>query len=64
MELKQPGVHILIDETLDADISNYFSFSGYPGHALIDKTGQYKPGAIESMSQIQNRDALATLIGN
>lgn len=63
-EIKQPGVHFLINEDLDADISNYFSFSGYPGHAFIDKTGTYKPGAITWMSDIENRDALARLVNN
>lgn len=62
VELKQPGVHFLIDETLDAELSSYFSFNGYPGYALIDKAGQYKPGAIQWMSQIQDKDALAALI--
>ncbi|PSL46284.1 thiol-disulfide isomerase/thioredoxin [Chitinophaga niastensis] len=58
MELKQPGIHFLIDETLDAELAHYFSFSGYPGHAFIDKTGIYRPGA----SDIENREALVTLI--
>jgi thiol-disulfide isomerase/thioredoxin len=61
-ELQQPGIHFLIDATLDADLSSYFSFSGYPGHALIDKSGHYKPGAIQWMSQIENKEALAALI--
>jgi len=64
VELQQPGIHFLIDKALDADLSNYFSFSGYPGHALIDKDGNYKPGAIQWMSQIENKEALAALIGN
>jgi thiol-disulfide isomerase/thioredoxin len=62
IELKQPGVHFLIDEKLDADLTRYFAFTGYPGYALIDKAGQYKPGAIQWMSQIENKDALAALI--
>jgi thiol-disulfide isomerase/thioredoxin len=61
-ELKQPGMHFLIDETLDAELSHYFSFSGYPGYALIDKVGKYKPGAIKWISDIKSRDALAALI--
>ncbi len=64
IELKQPGVHMLIDAAMDAELSGYFAFNGYPGYALIDKSGQYKPGAIQWMSQIQNKDALAALIGN
>lgn len=63
-EIKQPGVHFLISEDLDADISNYFSFSGYPGYAFIDKTGKYKPGAIKWMAAIANSDALASLVNN
>jgi thiol-disulfide isomerase/thioredoxin len=62
IELKQPGVHFLIDEALDAELSSYFSFSGYPGHAFISKAGQYKPGATSGISQIGNKDALAALI--
>ncbi len=61
-ELKQPGFHFLIDEKLDAEVSGYFSFNGYPGYALIDKGGNYRPGAIQWMSTIENRDALAALI--
>lgn len=63
-ELKQPGVHFLIDEGLDNALSNYFSFSGYPGHAFIDKTGKYKPGAFKWFAEIQDTKALATLVNN
>ena len=62
VEIKQPGIHFLINEELDADISKYFSFSGYPGYAFIDKTGTYKPGAFKWMSEIENRESLLTLI--
>jgi thiol-disulfide isomerase/thioredoxin len=62
MELKQPGLHFLIDETLDAEISSYFSFSGYPGYAFIDKKGNYKPSALKDISKIANSDALSALI--
>lgn len=62
LELKQPGIHFLIDETLDAELANYFSFSGYPGHAFIDKAGNYRPGAVKWMSDIENREMLNTLI--
>jgi hypothetical protein len=55
-------MHFLIDEAMDAEISRYFSFGGYPGYALIDKTGVYKPGAIRWMSEIGDRSALEELI--
>ena len=61
-ELKQPGIHILIDESLDAELSAYFSFSGYPGYALIDQAGKYRPGAITQMSMIEDKDAMGALI--
>lgn len=61
-ELEQPGVHFLINEIQDADLSKYFSFNGYPGYAFIDKTGSYKPGAINRVSEIGNRETLVALI--
>lgn len=63
-ELKQPGVHFLIDEKMDSDFSNYFSFSGYPGYAYIDKKGNYKPGAFERISEIKDKEDLTTLLNN
>ncbi|MDF2192674.1 TlpA disulfide reductase family protein [Paraflavitalea sp. CAU 1676] len=61
-ELNLPGVHFFIDEALDADLSQFFSFSGYPGYAFIDRKGVYKPGAIKRVSQIPDRAALAALV--
>ncbi len=61
-DLEQPGVHILIDEALDKDLSAYFSFTGYPGYALIDRTGNYRRGAITYISMIRDKDALQTLL--
>ncbi len=51
-ELQQPGIHFFIDEQLDHELSQLFSFSGYPGYAFIGKDGQYKPDAIQWMSQM------------
>lgn len=61
-ELELPGIHFFIDPALDAELSQYFSFSGYPGYALIDKKGKYKPGAFKWISEVQDRAALAALI--
>ncbi len=58
-ELQQPGIHFFIDELLDTEIRNLFSFSGYPGYALIDKDG--KPGAIERPSSM-DRQRISQLI--
>lgn len=61
-ELKLPGIHFFIDEKLDAELSKYFSFSGYPGYAFIDRNGVYKAGAIKWISDIKDRAALAALV--
>lgn len=36
--------------------------TGYPGHAFIDKKGQYRPGVINGIRDISDRNALTTLI--
>lgn len=59
-ELEQPGIHYYIDQALDNEISTYFSFSGYPGYAFIDKKGKYQPGAISWMSEL-SKERLAEL---
>jgi thiol-disulfide isomerase/thioredoxin len=61
-DLKLPGVHFFIDEALDAAVGQYFSFSGYPGYALIDRQGVYKPGAITWISAIRDKQELAALL--
>ncbi len=61
-ELKLPGIHFFIDETLDTEVGQYFSFSGYPGYAFIDRKGVYKPGVITWMSAIKDKNALADLL--
>ena len=61
-ELQLPGIHIFIDEALDAKLGQLFSFSGYPGYAFIDQKGVYKPGAITWLSAIKGKDDLAALL--
>jgi thiol-disulfide isomerase/thioredoxin len=58
-ELKQPGIHYYIDRALDNEISTYFSFSGYPGYAFIDRQGKYQPGAITWMSDLSKEQLTA-----
>lgn len=61
-ELKLPGLHFFIDENLDTEVGQYFSFRGYPGYAFIDRKGVYKPGAISWLSAIKGKDDLAALL--
>lgn len=60
--LQQPGIHIFIDEKLDAELSAYFSFAGYPGYAFIGRDGKYRPGAITRITEISDRKALESLL--
>jgi thiol-disulfide isomerase/thioredoxin len=61
-ELKLPGIHFFVDEALDANLSQYFSFSGYPGYAFINQNGVYKPGAITWLKDIKDKNDLAALL--
>jgi hypothetical protein len=63
MEIKQPGIHFLIDKNLDMGLTNFLSLGGYPGYALMDKQGFYRRGAIGQMENIKNCDAFVGLIG-
>jgi thiol-disulfide isomerase/thioredoxin len=50
-ELKQPGIHIYIDEKLDTDLSRMLNFGGYPSYGFIDIKGKYqkaeRPSALD-----------------
>lgn len=60
-ELKIPGTHIFVDDTIETDLMNLFSFVGFPNYALIDAQGKYKPGAITRPS-LTDKLKLAELI--
>lgn len=58
-ELKQPGIHFFIDESLDNEISRLFSFGGYPGYVLIN--GEGKPMSSERPSSL-SREKISALL--
>lgn len=60
-QLKQPGIHFFVDQTLEIELMNRFAFHGYPSYMLFNKNGQYKPGAITWMAHA-NKDQLIELI--
>ena len=60
-EIKQPGQHYFIDVTLDTELHNLFSLSGYPGYAFINRKGVYQPGAFKWLSEL-DRSKLVDLI--
>lgn len=57
--LRQPGVHIFIDETLDADLSHLLSFNGYPAYGFINLQGKYQSA---SRPSTLDRDALNKML--
>ncbi|HVS98745.1 MAG TPA: hypothetical protein VHE54_19775, partial [Puia sp.] len=61
MELEQPGIHMLIDEKLDAELSAYFSFNGYPGYAFISKDGKYQAGSSQYVRDM-TKETLTSLV--
>ncbi len=62
VQIEQPGVHFIIDEKLDAELSTLFSFRGYPGYAFINKQGKYIPGALTWMSAVRDRQDVIALL--
>lgn len=60
-ELKQPGIHFFVENSLVNELMTQFSFNGFPSYAFFDKNGQYKPGAISRMAEL-NKESLTKLI--
>ena len=48
--LKQPGIHIYIDDSLESEVAQSFSKGGFPNYLLINAKGEYKPKAIDRIS--------------
>jgi thiol-disulfide isomerase/thioredoxin len=60
-ELKQPGIHFFVDQSLESELMTRFSLTGFPGYVFFDKKGQYKPGAITWMSAM-TKNKLSDLV--
>jgi thiol-disulfide isomerase/thioredoxin len=48
--LKQPGIHIFVDDQLESEVAQSFSKGGYPNYLFINAKGEYKPKAIDHLS--------------
>ena len=48
--LRQPGIHILVDDHLESEVAQSFSKGGFPNYLFINAKGEYKPKAIERLS--------------
>ena len=60
-EFEISGTHIFVEEDIENELMSLFSVSGFPSYVLIDTKGDYKPGAIKRMSNL-NKEKLAELI--
>lgn len=60
-EFKIGGTHIFVEQNIESKLMNLFSVSGFPSYVLIDKSGNYVPGAIQRMSHL-NKVKLVELI--
>jgi thiol-disulfide isomerase/thioredoxin len=49
-EFEVSGSHFFVNETIESELMSLFSASGFPSFVFIDKNGNYKPGAINRMS--------------
>jgi thiol-disulfide isomerase/thioredoxin len=48
--LKQPGIHIFVDDQLESEVAQSFSKGGFPNYLFINAKGEYKPKAIDRLS--------------
>ena len=51
-EYELGGTHIFVEQKIENELMNLFSASGFPSYVFIDKNGEYRPGAISRMSQL------------
>jgi thiol-disulfide isomerase/thioredoxin len=57
--LRQPGIHIFVDDSLESEVAQSFSKGGFPNYLFINAKGEYKPKAITRLSG--NTDIKGTL---
>jgi thiol-disulfide isomerase/thioredoxin len=48
--LKQPGIHIYVNDKLESEVAQPFSKGGFPNYLFINASGEYKPKAIDRLS--------------
>jgi len=48
--LKQPGIHIFVDDQLESEVAQSFSKGGFPNYLFINAKGEFKPKAIDRLS--------------
>lgn len=48
--LKQPGIHIYVDDSLESEVAQPFLKGGFPNYLFINAKGDYKPNAVIRLS--------------
>jgi thiol-disulfide isomerase/thioredoxin len=61
MELQQPGIHIFLDDTINAELMALFSFSTFPNYAFVDKTGQFLSGTFNDKTNFKAEKIMALI---
>jgi hypothetical protein len=49
--LRQPGIHIFVDEELESEVADLFLKGGFPNYLFINAKGEYKPEAITRLTE-------------
>jgi hypothetical protein len=48
-----PGIHIFLDDAVNAELMGLFSFSTFPNYAFVNKTGQFISGVFTDKSNLK-----------
>lgn len=60
-ELELGGTHIFVESEIESELLNLFSLSGFPSYIFIDANGDYQPGVISRMYDM-DKEKLMELI--
>ena len=53
MEHQLSGIHIYLDDAINADLMQLFSFSTFPNYAFIDRTGKFTAGVFSDKTNLK-----------
>jgi thiol-disulfide isomerase/thioredoxin len=62
IEMQIGGTHLFVESSIESELMKLFYFGGFPSYAFIDKSGNYKAGAINRMSSLK-KEELKKLMG-
>lgn len=62
-ELELGGTHLFVESSIESELMNLFSFSGFPSYAFIDIDGNYKAGTIQRMSFLDKEKVMKLIKG-